>query len=297
MPDSPHSYEHILYERKNHVLLITLNRPEKLNAWSVQMETEFLSALERASADPEVRVIVVTGAGRGIGASIAALLGRSGWTAAVHYSRSKQEAEKLAACIEKDGGKARGFQADFSRPETARALVGEVGDFFGRVDAVVHCATPPIVRADVGSLSYAQLEPYLQMYLGGALELMGAAKEGMSSREFGRFVFLGTAALCGQPPAGWGAYVSAKAALEGLVRCAAVDLGPVGITVNMVSPGLVVTDLTADISQRAKEVEARRSPARRLADPEDVANAVLFLMSPGAGYINGANIPVMGGPV
>jgi 2-(1,2-epoxy-1,2-dihydrophenyl)acetyl-CoA isomerase len=65
MPDIPHSYEHILYERKNHVLLITLNRPEKLNAWSVQMETEFLSALERASADPGVRVLVVTGAGRG----------------------------------------------------------------------------------------------------------------------------------------------------------------------------------------------------------------------------------------
>ncbi len=65
MPESPDAYEHILYERKGHVLLITLNRPQKLNAWSVLMETEFLSALEAASADPGVRVIVVTGAGRG----------------------------------------------------------------------------------------------------------------------------------------------------------------------------------------------------------------------------------------
>lgn len=254
-------------------------------------------AQKKTSIDAGARVVLVTGAGRGIGASIAALLGRSEWMAAVHYSSSKREAEKLVADIETDGGRARGFQADFSRPEAARAVVGEVRDYFGRVDAVVHCATPPIVRADVGNLTYAQVEPYLKMYLGGALELIGAAKEGMRGREFGRFVFLGTAALCGQPPAGWCAYLSAKAALEGLVRCAAVELGPVGITVNMVSPGLVVTDLTSDIPQRAKEVEARRSPVRRLADPEDVANVVHFLLSPGASYINGANIPVTGGPV
>ena len=124
-----------------------------------------------------------------------------------------------------------------------------------------------------------------------------AAGPGMEQRKFGRFIFLGTAALSGTPPAGWAAYVSAKSALTGLIRCAASELGRLGITVNMVSPGLTVTDLTADIPQRAKAVEAHHNPMRRLATAEDTANAISFLLSDAAGYINGVNLPVTGGPV
>ena len=77
----------------------------------------------------------------------------------------------------------------------------------------------------------------------------------------------------------------------------ALELGPMGITSNMISPGMTVTDLTADISIRAKEVEARRNPTRRLATAQDTAELVAFLANSASGYINGANLPVAGGPL
>lgn len=93
-----------------------------------------------------------------------------------------------------------------------------------------------------------------------------------------------------------GAYVAAKEALWGLTKGMAAELGPSGITTNMVSPGVTVTDLTAFVPARAKEVAARTSPMRRLATSQDTAELVAFLASTAAGFINGSNLPVTGGP-
>ena len=103
--------------------------------------------------------------------------------------------------------------------------------------------------------------------------------------------------MSGAPPAGWAAYLTAKQALWGLAKSMATEFGPSGITTNMVSPGLTVTDLTTNIPARAKEVEAHRSPMRRLATSQDTAELVSFLAGKPSGYINGANLPVSGGPL
>lgn len=243
------------------------------------------------------RVALITGGSRGIGAAIGRRLASSGYKVALGYRESTEAAQKLVHELRASGVTGvSAFQADLFSGEAVQTLIAQVLETFGRLDIIVHCATPRTYAVDVASLSYAQVEPYLHVYLGAALEIVRAAASGMAERGFGRFVFLGTSAMFAPPRAGWGAFLIAKHALYGLVRNLAVELGPHGITSNMVSPGMTVTDLTQDIPVRVKEVEARKNPTRRLATTQDTADLVAFLVSDAAGYINGANLPLTGGP-
>lgn len=256
---------------------------------------------ERVGGQPgpseTARVALVTGGSRGIGAAVVRRLARGGCDVAVNFKSDGQAAEALARECSGGGSTVIPFAADVADPEAATALARAVEKHFGRLDVVVHGATPPLLDAAADALTYAQVEPFLKTYLGGALSLVGAATQGMRERGFGRFVFLGTSARFGSPPRGMAAYLSAKHALWGLVRSLAVELGPHGITSNMISPGLTVTDLTAHVPLRVKEVEARTNPMRRLATDADTAELVFFLAKAEAGYLNGLDLPVTGTPV
>ena len=107
----------------------------------------------------------------------------------------------------------------------------------------------------------------------------------MAGARWGRVVLLGTSALLGGPPARMTAYVTAKSALLGMARSLAVELGPIGMTVDVVSPGLTATDVTRDVSPRAQLAEAQRIPMRRIATPEDTAAMVGFLISDAAAFV------------
>ncbi len=170
-------------------------------------------------------------------------------------------------------------------------------DRFGRCDVVIHTATPQIERIKVNEMEYASLERYFNVYLGGAIALVNLLSPRMIEQKFGRFIFLGSSGLFGKPPEGMTPYLMAKEALWGYVRGVSSEIGLFGITANLVSPSLTVTDLTNDVPARIKEIEACKSPARRLARTEDSAALISFLCSDEAGYINGANIPVTGGSV
>lgn len=243
------------------------------------------------------RVALVTGGSRGIGAAIVRRLARAGCDVAVNFKSDANAAEALVRECSAGGATVMPFAADIADPEAAAVLARTVEERFGRLDVVVHGATPPVLESAAAALTYAQVEPFLRTYLGGALSLVGAASPGMQARGFGRFVFLGTAYLFGSPPRGLAAYLAAKHALWGLVRSLAVELGPHGITSNMISPGMTVTDLTAHVPLRIKEVEARTNPMRRLPVGEDTAELVSFLAQPEAGYLNGLNLPLTGAPV
>jgi 3-oxoacyl-[acyl-carrier protein] reductase len=245
----------------------------------------------------QASVALVTGGSRGIGAAIVRRLARAGCDVAVNFKSDAPAAEALARECAEAGATVMPFAADIANPEAAATLARAVEERFGRLDVVVHGATPPVLACATDSLTYARLEPFLQTYVGGALSLVGAAAPGMRGRGFGRFVFLGTSYLFGSPPLHMAAYLTAKHALWGLVRSLAVELGPHGITTNMVSPALTVTDLTADVPLRIKEVAARTNPLRRLPLGEDTAELVSFLARPEAGYLNGVNLPLAGGPV
>jgi len=243
------------------------------------------------------KVALVTGGSRGIGAAIVRRLARAGCDVAVNFKANAGAADALVRECSDGGSTVLSFAADVAEPDAAAALARKVEERFGRLDVVVHGASPPVLERSADALSYADVEPFLATYLGGALALVRAASPGMQARGFGRFVLLGTAYLFGSPPRHLAAYLTAKHALWGLVRSLAVELGPHGITSNMVSPGMTITDFTAHVPLRVKEVAARTNPIRRLPLGEDTAELVSFLVQPEAGYLNGLNLPLTGAPV
>jgi 3-oxoacyl-[acyl-carrier protein] reductase len=135
----------------------------------------------------------------------------------------------------------------------------------------------------------------LRVYVKGALALCQAILPAVRNARWGRFIFLGSAGLIGAPPARMAAYLTAKSAALGLMKSLAVELGPLGMTVNTVSPGLTLDDPTGDYSPRVQKTEAQRNPVRRLARATDSAHMVRFLMSDEASFINGNHLPITGG--
>lgn len=242
------------------------------------------------------KVALVTGGAGGLGSSVALRLAADGLAVAIAYRSSGDAAEKLARDICSGGGKAVAIAADLADEASAAMLAVRALETFGRVDVLVHAASPSLPSVDAAQARYRDYDPFLRVYLGAALELARALSPGMSERRFGRLIFLGTAAMLGTPPPKWSAYLVAKHALWGLVKSLALELGPHGITANMVSPGMTVTELVAGVPARLKEFEARTIPARRLARPEDTSAVISFLAAETAGYINGVNLPVTGGP-
>lgn len=252
---------------------------------------------ERVEPAKEQRVALVTGGSRGIGAAIARALGVAGYQVALTYHANRAAADAVTGEILAGGSAAEAFLCDLSAPGSGTALVAKAIAHFGRVDAIVHAATQSLPAATVLETTAEDVRRFSRIHVEAALELTQAAAADMASRKFGRVIFLGTSALFGPPPPKMAAYVTAKQALWGLARCLAAELGPQQITVNMISPGMTVTDLTADVPARIKETEARRTALRRLAVPEDIARMAVFLATEAGGYVTGQNLPVTGGGV
>ena len=217
-----------------------------------------------ASAAVKDRVAIVTGSSRGLGRAIASRLAASGVKTVVHYHTRADEAESLVQEIGAQAGIAIACQADLTDDVGADFLFKQAHDAFGKVDIVVHNATPPIVRKPLLEWNWSEFETYSNAYVRAAFRLMQLASPGMQERRFGRFVHVLSAAAHGTPPPRLAAYVTAKAALAGLSRAMAVELGPFGITVNAVSPSVLLTDQMAAMGERAKQLAASQTPLRRL---------------------------------
>jgi len=240
---------------------------------------------------------IVTGGGRGIGAASALALGEKKARVVVNYLENRKAADSVVEQIEKSGGRALAVQADVSSPRGAKTLVGAALDAFGRVNAIVNSASPPIVRKPFVEGEWSEIETYLHTYVQSAYALAREALPGMREVGFGRIVNVLSTAMWGTPPAEMSSYVVAKSALWGLTKAMAVELAPLGITVNAISPSAVITDQWQDEPDSRARALAARIPLRRLATPENVAQAVTFLIGPEGSYITGTNLPIAGGEV
>jgi 3-oxoacyl-[acyl-carrier protein] reductase len=243
------------------------------------------------------RVALITGSSRGIGAEIAKKLSDDGYSVVVNYRSDEISANSIVEYISKSGGNAIALSADMTKPDQVRDMVEIIFEKWGRCDAVIHGATPPLKIIKTEDTAYRDISPYLDIYLGGAISLVENTHLSMKSNKLGRYIFLGTSYLFGAPPHNMSSYVVAKEALWGYTKSLASDFGRFGITANMVSPSLTVTDLTSDIPARIKEVEAMKNPMRKLVSTKDIAYQVAYLCSNDSGYINGVNVPVTGGPI
>ena len=248
-------------------------------------------------ANSNNRVALVTGSSRGIGEAIARKLSRDGYNVAINCRNNLKAANKIVDSIKSSGADAILVQGDITNPDDIARIKKDIFNKWGRCDIVVHSASPPINPIKTEELKYENFDLYLNTYLKAAVLIVEAFSKSMIQNKFGRFVFLGSSFLFGPPPKGMGAYVSAKEALWGYTKSIATDMAHYGITANMVSPSLTITDLTSEIPSRVKEVEAIKSPTRRLVTVEDTAYHVAHICADYSSYLNGINLPITSSPI
>jgi 3-oxoacyl-[acyl-carrier protein] reductase len=235
--------------------------------------------------------VVVTGAGRGIGAAIARRLGADGWNVVVNHRGASAGADETVAAIAEAGGTASAVRADVGDPDAVRALFEQAGPVLALVNNAGSGPEPqPLVET-----TWDDLERHLNGHLRAAALCVGAVLPGMIERGDGRIVNITSQAAYGKPPAGQAGYAVAKAALAAYTRAIAAEAGPHGVTANAVAPGLTPTDMTADVSARQKAVVASQMPLRRLPSPEEIAEAVAFLLGPGGASLTGQTLHLSGG--
>ncbi len=241
------------------------------------------------------KVVLVTGAGRGIGAAIARVLAREGATVAVNYGSSEAKAEAVVGEIRAAGGSAGAFGADVRDAEAVNRMTEQIVAAFGRLDGVVNNA---IAGRQHGPLTNATPEDYATAFDFGCtavLNTLQAARPLMGRQGGGRIVNIVTE-LWNLAPAEWSVYMAGKGAMVGLSRSLACELGPENITVNMVAPGWMA-DEKVDTNSEASRNFAKTIPLRRHGSADEIGNACVFFLSDLAGYVTGTYLPVTGGRI
>jgi 3-oxoacyl-[acyl-carrier protein] reductase len=241
------------------------------------------------------RVALVTGASSGIGAATARLLAARGMRVVVDYLHSSQAAEEVVAGIEAAGGQAMAVQADVRDAAVVETMVERVGAVWGGIDVLVHNALTPYAIKSFQDMTWEELGGKLDDEMRAAFVVTKAVLPAMTEQGWGRLVYLGTG-LSRQPRADMIALGTAKAALTQFARYLAQELGPRGITVNVVEPGPVAeTRISHVLDEEQKQRQLAATPLGRLPRPEDVARVVAFYAGEDSGLMTGTTAPVNGG--
>ena len=241
------------------------------------------------------KTALVTGASRGIGRAIALCLAAEGARVAINYAGNVRAAEEVKTAIEAAGGTAILCQADIADSSAVEAMVANVVKEFGTIDILVNNAgiTRDTLLLRMKAEDFAKV---LDTNLKGVFYCTKAVSKLMMKKRAGRIVNMASVVgLVGN--AGQTNYAAAKAGVIGFSKSAAKELASRGITVNVVAPGFIGTDMTAGLPESVKEKMLTDIPLGRMGEPEDVANAVLFLASDQASYITGQVVNVDGGMV
>jgi 3-oxoacyl-[acyl-carrier protein] reductase len=246
------------------------------------------------------KTALVTGASRGIGRATASALAEAGAHVLVHYGRSVQEAESLVAAIQAKGGSANAISADLGTPNGAALLAGQVRSIVGdRLDVLVlNAGISKAARiADYTVEDFDNLfatnvrSPFFLVQ-----QLLPVFGEGSNITVISSATARTVAGKPGLENPSVLAYASTKGALETLVKHWAAILGPRGIRVNAIAPGVIDTDMSNFTKTEAgREVALEMQALKRIGKPEDIADVVAFVASDGARWITGASIPVDGG--
>ncbi|MCX4593236.1 MULTISPECIES: SDR family oxidoreductase [Streptomyces] len=228
------------------------------------------------------RSVFVTGASRGIGAAIASELNKQGYRVVGTARTTKPEVEGVSF-----------VECDVRDPQSVSTAVEQAREILGEIDIVVNCAGimndgPLLTQTHEG------VQDVLDTNLSGSINVARETVSDMMANKWGRLVFVSSiVALWGSP--GQVNYAASKSGLIGLARSLAWELGRAGITSNVVLPGLIETDMIADLSKRRREEILSQTALRRVGRPEEVAALIAFLVSDEAGFITGSSIPIGGG--
>jgi 3-oxoacyl-[acyl-carrier protein] reductase len=250
------------------------------------------------------KVVIITGGARGIGAETALKFAENGAKVAI-LDLNIQGAIETAAQIQRTNGKCLTFCVDITNRENVQNAVEQVFKEFGKIDILINNAG--ILKDNLsGQLTEEEWDFVLDVNLKGSFICSQAVQKYMVQQGHGKIVMTSSQAAVGA--AGRVNYAAAKAGIQGMMKTLAIELGPYGINVNAVAPGFIETEMSKVSEDYAKhrgienfteykEAMIQRNPIRRVGQPEDVANVILFLASEDANYVTGQVIYVSGSPV
>jgi len=240
------------------------------------------------------KTALVTGASRGIGAACARMLAAHGAAVAVNYFSSKDAADKVVADITAAGGKAAAIRADVRDAAQVAKMAAATEKALGPVDILVLNAGPSVPWKGITELTQEEFETKVLDEMRSFFLPAKAIMTSMIPRKTGSIIGI-SSGLSRYPSYGFTAHTTSKSAVDGLMKALALELGPFGIRVNTVAPGLTRTDATAHMPQDQVEMIAGMTPMRRVGEAEDVAGLVTALAGDECGFVSGAYIPVSGG--
>lgn len=240
-----------------------------------------------------MKTALVTGGSRGIGAATALELARAGYAVAVNYRENAEKAAGIVKSIASGGGRAMAVSADISNSAAVARMFEEIRAQFGGVDLLVNNAGVSYIGL-LQDMSDADINRLISVNLVGAMLCSREAVKDMLHQKSG--VIINVASMWGEVGASCEAvYSAAKAGLIGFTKALAKELGPSGIRVNCVSPGVIRTDMNSELTEDVIAELRKDTPLLRIGTPEDVAQAIAFLASERASFITGQTLPVNGG--
>jgi len=237
--------------------------------------------------------VLITGASRGIGRATAELFSREGYGVAINYNNSADTAHSLVETLRGEGAHAAAFKADVSDMEQVRAMLGLCGSEFGHIDVLINNAgiAQQKLFTDLTAEDWNRM---LAVDVTGVFNCCRLALPAMIARHSGKIINVSSIwGICGASCEVH--YSAAKAAVIGLTKALAKEVGPSNIQVNCIAPGIIDTKMNAALTADDKTALCEGTPLGRFGSPDDIASAMLFLASPAADFITGQVLSPNGG--
>ena len=241
------------------------------------------------------KITLITGGSRGIGAACVRAFAEDGYAVAFLYNNSRDKAETLVQTLRSEGRDVSAYQCDVADADQVQAVISDILRTYRRIDALVNCAR----IAHIGlftDMTEAEWDHLFAVNVRSAFSVTKAVLPGMISRQTGAIV--NVSSMWGEVGASCEvAYSATKAALIGMTKGLAKEVGPSGVRVNCVTPGVIETDMNAQLTADDRAALADETPLGRIGSAEEVAKTILFLCSEGASFITGQILGVSGGLV
>ncbi len=258
------------------------------------VEQEIDSSLETKAEKERQKTALVIGSTGGIGEKVAFALAKEGFKIALHYHSNKDKANQLKASLNALGSSSRIYACDIVDQKQVDELCGDVISDLGHLDVLVNCSTPRIVPITFDKLTWQDMEEHLLQQIKGNFNLCKQLAIVFKKQGYGKIITLNSQYL-DAPVNNWLHYITGKGALYGFTKALATELAPFGIQVNSISPGLTETDIVAEMPEKVKLLTIAKTPLRRIAKPEEVANLVVFLASEKTNFFSGETFRLNGG--
>jgi len=240
------------------------------------------------------KVVLVTGASRGIGAAATIRLAQGGASVVVNYHQNKDAAQKVLREVEGAGARGMIFQADVTQKDQVEKMVQLTKQKLGSIDVLVNNAYFPFEVGQLHELSWESFHRAVEHELSAFYNCVQVCLPAMKEKKAARIIVVSTR-LAQQPLPKMGAYAAAKSALESMANTMAIELGPLGIAVNVVTPAFTLTDASMIMPEAFRERVKETRPLKKHLYPEDVAGAIAFLAGDEASMLTGSHILITGG--